>query len=107
MGDWIAEYWKYLIGLFVAGLAKPVFDYAKERIRGTAEAAQITETSKLSTIQVSDGLLKDWMKTASNATERIAKLEYCVWKLLPIVEASGAPHASEVVAEIKTILDTK
>lgn len=107
MGEWLAEHWKYLVGLLVAGIAKPTFDYFKERIRGTAEASQITESSKMNTLQVSDKLLRDWMETASKATERIAKLESCLWKLLPIVEASGAPNAHEAVEEIKAILNTK
>lgn len=107
MGEWIAEYWKWLLGLLVVGLAKPAFDYFKARITGKAEAVHITEASKLSTLQVSDKLLREWMQTASAATDRIAKLEHCLWKLLPIVERSGGPDAHETIEQIKTMLNTK
>ena len=103
--NFLTENWKWIVTVIGAVFIKPVFDYLKARITGTAEAAQITKTSETSTLQVSDSMLRQWMQTASDATARIGRLENCLWELLPIVEQVDTPGAKRAVERVRTILD--
>jgi len=107
MSEWLSENWKWFAAILVAGFIKPGFDYLKAGITGKAEAIHITASSRMDSLQISDGLLKQWMQTASAATERIARLEHCLWKLLPIVENAGVSDTQRhaVVEEVKRMLN--
>ena len=107
MTDWLNENWKWIVAVIAGSFIKPVFDYLRARITGTAEAVHIAKKTEGSTLQMSDALLRQWMQVASDATERIGRLESCLWELLPIVEQSPAPGAKRAVQKVRSILKTE
>lgn len=109
--EWLESVVKGFLCLLVGGLLKFVYDVFVTRRKTVAEAGSINTQSNISTLQLSDELLRSWMSSADQAArellqarERLLSAEGYLRESVRIMKAANVAECDAFEMKIDKIL---
>ena len=106
--------WAQILSMLVGatGVFKFIYDMTIGRKKSDAEAIQITDTSNMNVVKVSDALLREWMTDANKAIREVNKAERIInnFKIvladgLEIIKECRPENSEEFIERAENLLN--